>query len=53
MVKNINSVHRVEGINSQFGLQGALAASKVDVPANRSNGIASNVAEKIADTINN
>lgn len=33
MVKNINSVHRVEGIASQFGLAGALAASKVDIAA--------------------
>jgi hypothetical protein len=28
LVKNINSTHRVEGINSQFGLKGALEASK-------------------------
>jgi len=28
LVKNINSTHRVEGINSQFGLKGALDASK-------------------------
>jgi len=28
MVKNINSTHRVEGINTQFGLHGALNASK-------------------------
>lgn len=28
-VKNINSTHRVEGIRSQFGLNSALAASKV------------------------
>ena len=28
LVKNINSTHRVEGINSQFGLKGALNASK-------------------------
>lgn len=27
LVKNINSVHRVEGIDSQFGLRGALAAN--------------------------
>ena len=52
IVKNINSAHRIEGVPSQFGLQGSLAASKIDVAANRSAGIASNVAEKIADTIN-
>ena len=28
LVKNINSTHRVEGINSQFGLKGALDSSK-------------------------
>jgi len=28
MVKNINSTHRVEGINTQFGLSGALEAAK-------------------------
>ncbi|KAH8598217.1 S-adenosyl-L-methionine-dependent methyltransferase [Bisporella sp. PMI_857] len=30
-VKNINSTHRIEGIDTQFGLSGALAASKVDL----------------------
>ena len=30
MVKNINSTHRIEGVPSQFGLVGALAASKLD-----------------------
>jgi hypothetical protein len=28
-VKNINSTHRVEGIDTQFGLKAALAASKL------------------------
>ena len=28
LVKNINSTHRIEGVPSQFGLMGALAASK-------------------------
>ena len=28
VVKNLNTTHRVEGIASQYGLQGALAASK-------------------------
>jgi hypothetical protein len=28
MVKNINSTHRVDGINTQFGLSGALEAAK-------------------------
>lgn len=33
LVKNINSTHRVEGINTQFGLAGALAAAKFDLKA--------------------
>lgn len=28
LVKNINSTHRIEGIDNAFGLGGALAASK-------------------------
>jgi hypothetical protein len=28
LVKNINSTHRADGINQQFGLHGALANSK-------------------------
>ncbi|KAF2185010.1 S-adenosyl-L-methionine-dependent methyltransferase [Zopfia rhizophila CBS 207.26] len=28
LVKNINSTHRIEGVETQFGLHGALAASK-------------------------
>ncbi|KAL1862485.1 Sphingolipid C9-methyltransferase 2 [Diaporthe australafricana] len=31
LVKNINSTHRVEGINTQFGLAGALASAKFDL----------------------
>lgn len=33
LVKNINSTHRVEGVPSQHGLLGALAASKARVKA--------------------
>jgi hypothetical protein len=28
LVKNLNAVHRIEGIHTQFSLSGALAASK-------------------------
>jgi cyclopropane-fatty-acyl-phospholipid synthase len=28
LVKNINSVHRIEGVPSQYGLAGALQAAK-------------------------
>lgn len=31
LVKNINSTHRVEGINTQFSLAGALAAANFDL----------------------
>ncbi|KAK8114896.1 hypothetical protein PG999_006965 [Apiospora kogelbergensis] len=31
LVKNLNSTHRVEGIETQHGLSGALAASEVDL----------------------
>ena len=47
MVKNINSTHRIEGVPSQFGLQGALAASKVDVAANRAKAVAGGLGEKV------
>lgn len=33
LVKNLNSTHRIEGISTQFGLSGALAASKIDIEA--------------------
>lgn len=29
LVKNINSTHRIEGVDSQFGLSGALASARV------------------------
>ena len=28
LVKNLNSTHRIEGVNTQFGLESALAAAK-------------------------
>ena len=31
LVKNINSTHRIEGVPNQYGLHGALAASKVSI----------------------
>jgi len=52
LVKNINSLHRVEGVPSQFGLQGSLAASKIDIAANRTAGVATNIAEKIQNAVN-
>lgn len=47
MVKNLNSTHRVEGIPSQFGLQGALAASKIDRSANKARDLDGGLGEKV------
>ncbi|KAK4696612.1 sphingolipid C9-methyltransferase, partial [Lecanoromycetidae sp. Uapishka_2] len=49
LVKNINSTHRIEGVNSQFGLTGALAASKLDAAANR----AKNTLGSLGDQVKN
>ena len=51
LVKNINSTHRVEGIPSQFGLEGALAASKVDIAANRARTVAGGLEEKVRNVL--
>ncbi|KAL8948108.1 MAG: hypothetical protein Q9222_005677 [Ikaeria aurantiellina] len=51
MVKNINSTHRVEGIPSQFGLLGALAASKVDRAAHKAQDLAGGLGEKVRNVL--
>ncbi len=51
-MKNINSTHRVEGIPTQFGLLGALAAGKVHVNARGVKNTAADVQEKVAGAIN-
>lgn len=51
MVKNINSVHRIEGVPSQFGLAGALAASKIDGAANRAKAVAGGFGEKVKNAL--
>lgn len=51
LVKNINSTHRVEGIPSQFGLLGAMAASKVDAVANKARNLAGGLGEKVKDAL--
>lgn len=33
LVKNLNSTHRVEGIDNHFGLSGALSSAKYDLKA--------------------
>ena len=47
LVKNLNSSHRIEGINSQYGLLGALAASKVDLAASTVKAAAQKVGSKM------
>ncbi|KAL8933386.1 MAG: hypothetical protein Q9211_005809 [Gyalolechia sp. 1 TL-2023] len=47
MVKNLNSTHRVEGIPSQFGLHGAIAASKMDRTADKARDVAGGLGEKV------
>jgi sphingolipid C9-methyltransferase len=51
LVKNINPTHRVEGIPSQFGLSGALAAGKFNVKAHGVKNAAGIVQEKVAGAI--
>ena len=51
MVKNINSTHRVEGIPNQFGLQGALAASKVDRAAHKARDTVGGLEEKVKSVL--
>lgn len=51
MVKNLNTSHRVEGIPSQFGLQGALAASKIDGAANKVQNAAEGLAERVKNIL--
>lgn len=51
MVKNLNSTHRVEGIPSQFGLQGALAASKIDRTAHKARDVAGGLGEKVKNIL--
>ncbi|KAI9818208.1 MAG: Sphingolipid C9-methyltransferase 2 [Pycnora praestabilis] len=51
LVKNINSTHRVEGIPSQFGLSGALNASKVDRTMNTAKNTGGKVEEKVGNFV--
>ena len=51
MVKNINSTHRIEGVPSQYGLQGALAASKLDVAANRAKAVVGGLGQKVKNAL--
>lgn len=51
LVKNINSTHRVEGIPSQFGLQAALAASKVNTAAHKARNMAGGLEAKVRNVL--
>lgn len=51
LVKNLNSTHRVEGIPSQFGLQGALAAAKIDRTAHKAQDVAGDLGEKVKNVL--
>lgn len=51
MVKNINSTHRVEGINTQFALEGANAAAKVKRTAGNVNGAAGSLGETVKNAL--
>ncbi|MCJ1299864.1 Sphingolipid C9-methyltransferase 2 [Hypocenomyce scalaris] len=53
LVKNINSTHRVEGIQTQFGLTGALASSKVNMAANKAKNMAGGLEGKVRDALRN
>ena len=51
LVKNINSTHRIEGVPSQFGLSGALAASKVALGVNKVQGVAGSFGEQVKSAL--
>lgn len=51
LVKNINSTHRIEGVPNQFGLTGALAASKVDAAANRLKNVAGGLGDQVRQAL--
>ena len=50
-VKNVNSTHRIEGVGSQFGLSGALAAAKVKLGMNKVQGAAGNLGEQVKSAL--
>ena len=47
LVKNINSPHRVEGVETQFGLAGALAAAKVNQAAKKVQGAVGGLGQSV------
>ena len=51
LVKNINSTHRIEGVGSQFGLKGALAASKLKNAGSLMQGVAGSLGEQVKSAL--
>ncbi|KZF26846.1 S-adenosyl-L-methionine-dependent methyltransferase [Xylona heveae TC161] len=51
LVKNINSTHRVEGIPTQFGLSGALGASKATQAAKAAKEVTGALTEKVGNLL--
>lgn len=51
LVKNINSTHRVEGIQNQFGLAGALAAGQVRKAGGDVADVTTGLGEKVASAL--
>ncbi|MCJ1377389.1 Sphingolipid C9-methyltransferase 2 [Xylographa soralifera] len=51
LVKNINSTHRIEGVPSQFGLQGALEASKLKTAADEARNMSGGLEEKVKNAL--
>ena len=51
LVKNINSTHRVEGIPSQFGLTGALAAGQAHIAGGKVADVTSGLGDKIKSAL--
>ncbi|KAJ8611600.1 hypothetical protein MRB53_037903 [Persea americana] len=52
LVKNLNSVHRVEQVPTQFALTAALATSKISLAASKASGLAKGVANAVTGTLN-
>ncbi len=51
LVKNINSTHRVEGIPSQFGLAGALAAGQAHNAGHKATDATSGLGDQVKNVL--
>lgn len=50
-VKNLNSVHRIEGTTYQYGIHGAIAAASVKQTAVKTANVINNVADKVSHVV--